>query len=86
MNWLKNEPSKSQRRSRFLKEAFKRLLGGESSFHSGLAGTLHLQIERLEEERVGYQLTAFPGRSYVLKRIEYDEYMAQERKMQKDAS
>lgn len=81
MSWIQKEPSKGQRRSAVLKSFFKQLVSGErESFHSGQAATLRLEIERLEEAGVGYQLTAFPGHAYVVKRLgSFEEYLEQER-------
>lgn len=76
MIWVQKEPSRSQVRSRTLKLLFQKLINsGWSSYHSGIGETLRLEIERLEEAGIPYQLTAYPGYGYTVKRIPPLDFM-----------
>lgn len=63
--WLRTAIPKQQLRSRYYKDLCKKMIekGGTSS-HSGLGMSLRLILERLEDARCPYKLTAHPGRGY----------------------
>ena len=62
--WNEALPTRQMRRSRYIRDAVKKVVEGGGSYASASGATLVMAIEAFEEAGVRYTIRAFPGRGY----------------------
>lgn len=69
VTWLDRVITKSQARSKLIKEVIEHIANGGHSNHSPLGSTLQAVIKGLEKRGASYRLTAHPGKGYYIEGI-----------------